>query len=177
MKLKYSVTSALFCALICVTTAFIKIPLAVTGYVHLGDAFVFLSCVFLPAPYAVIASGLGSAIADLLGGYALYAPVTLAAKCCMAFVVTFFAKRPKAILNVLGAVLATLCMAAVYFAYEWVLYGIAVSAANVPFNLMQGGVSAVLALFTAYSLKRYWVVNGKQSVRKVNDCKSACEHK
>lgn len=155
MKLKYLIMSALFCALIFVTTSFIKIPLAVTGYVHLGDAFVFLACVFLPMPYAVAAAGAGSALADLLGGYVLYAPVTLLAKSAMALIFCLFAKRNKAAFDVIGVTLATVCMAFAYFVYEWILYGFAVSVANVPFNLLQGGVSAVAALFCAYSLKRY----------------------
>lgn len=47
MKGRELVTAALFVALITLTTAFVKIPLALTGYIHLGDTFIFLACYFL----------------------------------------------------------------------------------------------------------------------------------
>lgn len=163
MKLKTLITSAFFAALICLSTAFVKVPLSSVGYVHLGDTFIFLACVFLPTPYAVIASGLGSGLADILAGYVSYAPVTLFAKCAMAFVFSLTCTRNKW-LDVLGASVASVVMASGYFVYEAVAYGAPIAAANIPFNLLQGGVCAVVALPVAYSLKRFW--HAKKSVLK-----------
>lgn len=155
MKLNYLIRSALLCALTCVATAFIKVPLAVTGYVHLGDVFVFSACAFLPLPYAVVTAGLGSALADLISGYAFYAPVTLISKCLTALIFALFFSRGKKGFAVLGAVLAAIAMTSVYFLYELILFGAEVAAVNVPFNLLQGGVCAAIALPAAVSLKRY----------------------
>lgn len=152
MKLKNLCLSAFFAAAIFVGTVFVKIPLPLAGYVHLGDTFIFLACVFLPLPYAAVASGLGSALADMLG-YASYVPVTFCVKLAMAVVFGLFYGRNKWF-DVLGASVASVVMALGYFAYEACLYGAVASAANIPFNLLQGGVCAALALPLCYSVKR-----------------------
>ena len=46
MRTKSLAVAALFMALVMVTTAFVKIPLPLTGYIHLGDTFIFLACFF-----------------------------------------------------------------------------------------------------------------------------------
>lgn len=62
------VFAALFAALITVATMFIKIP-TLLGYVHVGDAFIYLASCVLPAPFAMAASAIGGGLADLLSGY------------------------------------------------------------------------------------------------------------
>ena len=64
--------TAMFAALIAVTTAFIKIP-APLGYAHAGDSMVYLAACVLPAPFNFIAAAIGGATADLLAGYAVWA--------------------------------------------------------------------------------------------------------
>lgn len=62
----------------CVATMVIKIPIPATGgYINLGDSIVLLSGVVLGPLYGGLAAGLGSALADLLGGYVAFAPATL----------------------------------------------------------------------------------------------------
>lgn len=67
-KLYNLVVAALFAAAITVTTAYIlHIPIPMTsGYVHLGDALIYLCAALLPAPYAMAAAAVGGAVADLL---------------------------------------------------------------------------------------------------------------
>lgn len=153
MKLKNLTRSAFFAAAIFAATAFVKIQLPLTGYIHLGDTFIFLACVFLPWPYAAVASGLGSALADLMSGYVNYIPVTFCVKLVMALVFKLCFGHKKTT-DVLGAVAASVWMALGYFVYEACLYGAAESAVNIPFNFLQGAVCAALALPVAYALKR-----------------------
>lgn len=161
MKLKRIVTSALFAALVCVVTAFVKIPLPVAGYVHLGDTFVFLACYFLPAPYAVVAAALGSGLADICVGYVAYAPITFVAKCLMALAFALIPRHKW--WCVLGAAVATVAMALCYFGYEAVVYGTETALVNVPFNLLQGAVCAAVALPVARTLKRFWTSGSEVS--------------
>ncbi|MFY9379232.1 MAG: ECF transporter S component, partial [Acutalibacteraceae bacterium] len=51
------VTTALFAAIIAVTTAYIfHIPVGTNGgYIHIGDCFIYLAACFLPLPYAMLA--------------------------------------------------------------------------------------------------------------------------
>ena len=84
---KVSMTGVMM-ALILVTTMMIRIHVPFTqGYVHLGDAMIFIAVLLLGRNYGTAASGIGSALSDLLSGYAYYAPWTFVVKALMAFVV------------------------------------------------------------------------------------------
>jgi uncharacterized membrane protein len=80
------IMTSMMAALTFIATAFFKIPLAI-GYVHLGDAFVFLAALILPKRYACFSAGVGAALADLLAGFAVWAPFSLIIKALMVIVV------------------------------------------------------------------------------------------
>lgn len=66
-KLKQMVWAAIFAAAITVTTAYLlHIPLPTGGYVHVGDALIYLAACLLPAPWAMAAGAVGAGLADLL---------------------------------------------------------------------------------------------------------------
>lgn len=59
----------------------IKIPTPGTsGYIHPGDAIVILAGVVLGPAWGFLAGGIGSAMADLLGGYFVYVPMAFVIK-------------------------------------------------------------------------------------------------
>ena len=67
-KLKKIVMAALLAAFACVATMSIRIPTPGTGgYIHPGDAIVILSGVILGPVWGLLAAGIGSAMADLIG--------------------------------------------------------------------------------------------------------------
>lgn len=81
---KYVLTGLMTALVLCLTF-FIKIPVPYTsGYIHLGDSMIYLSVLILGPVYGAFASGVGSMLADLLGGYAQYAVPTLIIKSLMA---------------------------------------------------------------------------------------------
>lgn len=67
--------TAMFAAVVTITTAFIKIGDG-SGYTHPGDSMVYLSATILPGPYGIIASSIGGFFADLLAGYPQWAFIT-----------------------------------------------------------------------------------------------------
>ena len=69
-------------AMVMIATTFFKIPNAM-GYIHLGDGFVLLAAIILPKKYACFAGGVGAGLADIYGGYAVWAPWTLVIKIVM----------------------------------------------------------------------------------------------
>lgn len=155
------VVSALFCAIICAATFVVQIPSPATGgYVNLGDCFVLTAGIFLGGG-GVLAAGLGSALADLLAGYAQYAPVTFVIKAAMALVACgiykALAKKTKIGAVILGGVSAEALMVLGYFAYEAVIlkYGMAAAGSIVP-NIVQGvaGVAAATAVCSALNKAR-----------------------
>lgn len=160
-KIRVLVYSALFAAMCCVTTLVPHIPTPLGGYIHAGDALVILSAFALGPVWGALAAGLGSALADVVVGAAIYAPGTFVIKALMALVAGFILKgkvfkRPSA--NALTASFsAEVLMVCGYFVYEyWILgYGPGVIA-NVPMNAVQGlfGALAGSALFLALPIEK-----------------------
>ena len=83
------VTTAMMTAMVMIATTFFKIPNAM-GYIHLGDGFVLLAAIILQKKYACFAGGVGVGLADIYGGYAVWAPWTLVIKIVMVLIVQLF---------------------------------------------------------------------------------------
>ncbi|MDR2133401.1 MAG: ECF transporter S component [Clostridiales Family XIII bacterium] len=80
------ILTGLMTALIAATTAVIAIPVPFTnGYVHPGDSMIFMAVLLLGRRRGALAAGIGSALADTLLGYFLWAPFSLVIKAGMAF--------------------------------------------------------------------------------------------
>lgn len=133
-------------ALVTVFTMFISIPTGI-GYVNLGDAVIlFASCLLGPA--AGISAAVGSALSDLLLGYAVYAGATFAIKGLMGFLCGWMLKKHG---KGLGRTLAAFgaaegVMVLGYFVFEGFYYGFAAALGSVPPNLLQGAAGILCAL-------------------------------
>lgn len=103
-KLSKMVITAMFTAMIFVLTRFISVPVA-TGYVHFGDALVYLVAAVIGGPWAFFAAAVGEALADITAGWLTYAPATLIVKALVAlpFVLTY--KKSEKILTPLTGLL------------------------------------------------------------------------
>lgn len=144
-NLKKIVLAALFAAFACVATMSIRIPTPGTGgYIHPGDAVVILSGIILGPHWGLLAAGIGSALADLLGGYFIYVPITFVIKGAVAFAAgLIYQKIGKTAKSrggavVLGGIADIVLVAGGYFLCEAMMYGVAAAAASVPANLIQG---------------------------------------
>ncbi len=158
-RLQRLVFSAMFCAVV-FTATWISVPAPAIGNVNLGDAAILLSAWMLGGPWAAVAAGLGAALADLVSGYAVYAPATFLIKALMVVAVIGIGKlgvrtkHSERLFRVLGAIAAELVMITGYLLYESLVIGIGWAAvANVPFNAAQGAIGVVLAM-AAYALLR-----------------------
>ena len=133
-------------ALVFVMTYVPKVPVPVTGgYVHLGDGAIFLS-VLLLGPLGVPAAAIGSALADILGGYLVYALPTMLIKALVALIAWKVWKENSWLRAVLAFLLAEAAMVAGYFAFESVMYGAAAAWAAVGANCIQGIAGVALGL-------------------------------
>lgn len=152
------VLAALFTALTTVATMVIQIPSPMSGYVNLGDCMVLLSAWLLGPFVGAAAGGIGSMLADIITGYAYYAPGTLIIKAAMALAagLIFYAvagkgaRGPRALAARLsGGLVAEAIMVLGYFAYAGAILGNGLSAAaSIPGNLVQAvfGLAAGLIL-------------------------------
>jgi len=135
------VFAALLAALACVCTMVIQIPVPATGgYINLGDSIVLLCAWYIGGVYGIAAAGIGTMMADIFSGYAIYAPATFVIKACMAFAAwAIFRKIRSHKGQYLGALAAALIMMTGYLFYEAVILGYGFgAAAAIPANLIQG---------------------------------------
>ncbi|MCI8647656.1 MAG: ECF transporter S component [Firmicutes bacterium] len=167
------VMTALMIAIITISIMFIKIPIPGTqGYVHLGDAMIFLSVLVLGWRYGAVAAAIGGALGDLMGGAALWAPWTFAIKAIMAIIMGLFIagtmkKKPFTIggvplMELIGMILAGIVMVIGYYIAEGVMIGNWISPMlGVPWNIGQFVVGMVITGILAAALyktsaKRYF---------------------
>ncbi|HNW87516.1 MAG TPA: ECF transporter S component [Candidatus Limiplasma sp.] len=143
-------------ALIFVATYFIKLPMMMTnGYVHLGDGFILLSASMLGWA-AVPAAAVGSMLADLMGGYAVYLLPTFIIKGAVAAIAVLAVRAKHEWMLVLGLVAAEAVMVGGYFLVEWLIlgYGLAGASASLVGNCMQGLSGVVIGLLLIPLMKR-----------------------
>jgi uncharacterized membrane protein len=149
----------------CALTLVVQFPVPATGgYIHLGDvAANFAALAFGPWLGFVIAGG-GMAIADLIAGYAIYAPGTLVIHGLQAVVVALIGRQRKIWLMFVGSVAGGAVVVAGYWFYQAVILGMgAVAAAKeVPFNVIQAftglvGVPVYILVARAYPPLVRWV--------------------
>ena len=152
-NLRKIVIAALFAALACVATMSIRIPtLGTGGYIHPGDAIVILCGVVLGPGWGLLAAGIGSAMADLLGGYFIYVPITFVIKGAVAFAAGSIYQKigtsPKTRYTavVLGGICDIILVAGGYFICEIPLYSAASAAASIPANIIQGISGLILGV-------------------------------
>ena len=168
-KLKLTIISALFAALVCVATMVVKIPTPLNGYINLGDCVILVAAFTLPCGYGFLAAGIGSALADILSGYTAYAPATFVIKGLMVLVVylviRFLKSNKPNFVKVLSGILAELWMVFGYYIFEGFMYGFKPSLANIPMNLIQGVAGLILAVVLIKVLEKQKVLD-KLSVSK-----------
>lgn len=146
------VMTAMMMCLILLATTLVRIPMPGTGgYIHMGDAMIFLAVAKLGRHKGALAAALGSSLADLLAGYAVWIPWTFVIKGGMALIFSFFIseheKSGRKFSEVLGMVLAGLFMTAGYFAAEGIMYGNWLAAAlSAPWNVLQFTVGMLVAV-------------------------------
>ncbi|MDE7191601.1 MAG: ECF transporter S component [Clostridia bacterium] len=165
-RIRLIVFTALMTAL---TTALTlaSVPLA-SGYYNFGDVPIFMSaCLLGPIP-ALITGAFGAMLGDVILGYMAYAPFTLVIKALEGVIAGLLFKLiakavkkqvPQSIFYCLGSIVGGLIMAIGYFLAEGLLLAEdrwTGGVVNLPFNILQGTISAVLATVLLYAcqLKR-----------------------
>jgi Predicted membrane protein len=132
-----------------------KLP-TVNGYIHLGDGFVLLSGIILGPFLGGLTAGIGSMLADLLLGYAIFAPATFVIKALAALTAGIcFHKCKKIFKNrkeqnifcgILSGIPASIIVTSGYFIYETFLYTIGAAALGIYTNLLQNLAGVIIAV-------------------------------
>jgi uncharacterized membrane protein len=164
MKPRDLAATAVFIALAFVVTRYTVIPIPQTkGYFNLGEVVIYIAALIFGPAVGAVAGGVGSALADLAGGYLQFAPLTLVIKGVEGFLVGRLARAGTA-----GRLRATIAgglwMVAGYFLAEVLLArplgiaptpltAVAAAGAEVPFNITQVAVGVIVATVVAARLR------------------------
>lgn len=158
------VLTAMMMCIIMLAIMFIKIPIPFTqGYVHPGDAMIFLAVLVLGWKYGAVAAAFGGMLGDVLGGFAAWAPWTFCIKAIMAIILGLMVEagfrkeensRAKIMaIEITGMIIAGAVMTAGYYVAEGLMYGSwAVAALGIPWNIGQFAVGMVLAIILSEAL-------------------------
>jgi len=139
--------------LIMVVTLFVRIPVPGGGYFNMGDVLIVFTGLFAGWRTGLIAGGIGSALADLIG-FPVFAPITLIVKGLEGLICGLGKPGRKADSFIFPA-LGVLFMVAGYFIGTWLFpnLGKVVALTDFPVNLIQATVGYLggRALFGAYT--------------------------
>lgn len=124
MKNKEIVLSGLFSSLIFITTAYLlHIPTGGSGYIHIGDTFIYLVSCILPKQYAIFSAIIGAGLSDLLTGAFIWIIPTIIIK---SILVIFFDNKSDKIINfknVIASIIAGIVGTFLYMVADFIIYG------------------------------------------------------
>jgi len=155
-KIRQLTIAGIFTALVFLATAYLHIPVG-TGYVHIGDAFIYTAASMLPLPYALFVSIGGAVLADCLSGFALWAPASAIIK---GVSVLLFTRKDKIICakNIIAVFLSWIICIGGYYLYEAVISGnFIVPLASIGGNVLQcvfSTIAYIIIGISADKLKR-----------------------
>ena len=149
--------TALMSAVVFFMTFVPKIPIPL-GYAHLGDAAIFLLLVLSSRREAIWAGCLGSALADFLGGFALWIGPTLLIKYLMSITFILFMDKGndgiKSLRTFVALLAACLVMTAGYTLFGALIYNsFAAGLSSAPGLLMESVLNIAVFYLLAAVLK------------------------
>jgi uncharacterized membrane protein len=136
----------LMTAIVFVLTRAVQVPTPVVGYIHLGDLGVFFSAFAFGPLVGAVAGGLGTALADLTSPYAQWAVFSLLIHGAQGWAAGWLAARFSGTRGlVAGSAAGIAIVVAGYLLAGTILVGLAAALTEVPLNLVQATVGAVVA--------------------------------
>jgi len=155
LGIRQIVLAGVMIALVAVFTLAIRVPFAPTrGYFNFSDVAVFFAGFAFGPWIGLIAGGVGAGLADVVGGYAMYAPLTFFAHGLEGLVAGYIGGRGRGVPRmVVGWALGAVVMLALYFLGEAFGFGMGIGPAatealtiNIP-QVVAGGIVAIPLVF------------------------------
>ncbi len=141
--------AAIMTAFVFVATFVPKIPIPL-GYVHLGNAAIFLAVMFGGRRIGILSGVVGSALADLLSGFPIWIVPTIFIKAAEAEI--FWRLREKHFL--IGLIAAGLVMATGYTLAGAFLYdSLSAGLASTPGLLLEAAVNISVTIILSMAIK------------------------
>ncbi len=154
-NVKLMCMSGIFSALVFVVTAYLHIP-TYNGYVHCGDGFIFIAACILPMPYSIVVGVSGAMLADLLTGFAIWAPGSMIIKGLLALLFTCKSNKIITKRNLVMLLPAALISTAGYYLYEALITGSFIaSLSGIPGSLIQAVASSIVYVAVGMTMDKY----------------------
>lgn len=151
--------TALFAAMVFGLTM-LHIPIGAGGYIHVGDAIIYLAGLLL-GPWAFLAAAIGAAFADIASGFAAYAIPSAIIKFLIAIPFAAIYNKKNKLLTPLSAVftLVSGCITVLgYYIADLILYREG-AVADIPANVIQAVGSAVVFVVLAFAFDKAGIKN------------------
>ena len=156
-KIRLMCLSGVFATLVFVVTAYLHIP-TYNGYVHVGDGFIFLAACLLPLPYSVFVGAIGAMLADLLTGFAIWAPGSMVIKALVALLFSSKGKKILTLRNTLMLIPAAVISIAGYYFYEVLITGsFLASLSGIPGSTIQAVTSSLVFVAAAIAMDKFHI--------------------
>ena len=145
---------AIMSALVMVGTLIVRIPNMMGGYFNVGDVMIFVTALTFGPFVGGVSGGLGSALADLMGGYVVFALPTFIIKGLEGLIAGLITNKKRIFRDVLAVIFAGVEMITGYFLVELYLYGIGGAIGEVLANIGQIAVGGLIGIPVALILRR-----------------------
>lgn len=161
------VLAGVMAALVAVATLLLQFPNPATrGYTNVGDIMIFVSALTFGPLVGGFAGGVGSALADIISGYGIFAPFTFFIKGAEGAIAGVISNRRQIWRDILAVTIAGAEMILGYLLVEYFVLGLGVAAfAEIPGNASQVIVGAAIgvpiALVLRKSLPKSWRIQAK----------------
>ncbi|SMC87567.1 ECF transporter S component [Papillibacter cinnamivorans] len=153
MRTRKITYSAIAAAIVFLVTWIVKLPVPGTSgaYLNFGDVVITMTAFLLGGPAAAASAAVGSCLADIAVGSAVYAVPTFFIKGLMALACGAVSRKKTARGYILSGFVGGAIMTAGYGLFEIFFFGTAYAAVSLPFNLIQwfAGAAAAAVLLPA----------------------------
>lgn len=146
------VLGGLFAAVVLGATL-LRVPMG-RSYFHLGEAVIYATAVVFGRWYGGVAGAIGSAIADVLSGFAFWAPVTVIVKGIEGYVVGTIGHEAKPLRAFLAMLVGAVILVAGYGIAAYFMLGVGGVPTEVIGDTIQGAAGIVLGSLVSPLLLR-----------------------
>lgn len=144
-------------ALVTIATMMFSFPIpATSGYFNLGDSIVVITSLTFGPIVGALAGGLGSGLADLLGGWYNWVIFTTVIKGIEGYIIGKLAgdKETRTTQKtVIAWAVGSGEMVLGYFLVQVYMYGLAGAIAELPFNIVQWATAGIIGIPVSIALK------------------------
>lgn len=138
-----------------VFTLWVRIPFPLTrGYVSLADVAIYFASFAFGPLVGGFAGGVGTGMADMIGGYILWAPLSLVIHGLQGVAAGWFARKGTLPMILLGWLVGAVIMVAGYFIAGAVMYGVGPASVELLGNTGQVVVGGLGGALLYYAVKK-----------------------